>query len=266
MMTLNAIAGFHLVAADPERLAGFYGALGFMPEGIERITEAEMALLGIPGGGTRRILRLGATRLALDTFDAAGRVYPEEATANDTIFQHFALATGDAAAAWTVAQAFGALPISAAGPVTLPPSTGGVTAIKFRDPEGHPLEFLEFPDGRVSPDTLAGGIDHSAISVGDAVASVTFYEVRGLRVGARTLNHGAGQDALDGVTSALVDVVPLMPAGDGPHLELLGYRAPEGRAMHWQPNDIAATRILWHGDGDALLVDPDGHLHQIARG
>lgn len=31
----------------------------------------------------------------------------------------------------------------------LPESSGGVTAFKFRDPDGHPLELLAFPDGKV---------------------------------------------------------------------------------------------------------------------
>ena len=30
-------------------------------------------------------------------------------------------------------------------------------------------------------------------------------------------------------------------------------------------NDIAATRIVWRSDGDALVCDPDGHLHQLSR-
>lgn len=30
-----------------------------------------------------------------------------------------------------------------------------------------------------------------------------------------------------------------------------------------QANDVAATRIVWHGTQMALLRDPDSHLHQI---
>ncbi len=36
--------------------------------------------------------------------------------------------------------------ISTDGPQRLPPSSGGVAAFKFRDPDGHPLELLAFPD------------------------------------------------------------------------------------------------------------------------
>ncbi len=34
------------------------------------------------------------------------------------------------------------------GPQRLPPASGSVAAAKFRDPDGHPLELLEFPRGR----------------------------------------------------------------------------------------------------------------------
>jgi len=30
-------------------------------------------------------------------------------------------------------------------------------------------------------------------------------------------------------------------------------------------NDIAATRIVWHADRDALVRDDDGHLHQLVK-
>jgi hypothetical protein len=30
-------------------------------------------------------------------------------------------------------------------------------------------------------------------------------------------------------------------------------------------NDIAATRIVWRSDGDALIHDPDGHFHQLSQ-
>ena len=76
--------------------------------------------------------------------------------------------------------------ISTDGPQVLPASSGGVTAYKFRDPEGHPLELLAFP-----PDAIPArwqkvsatgclGIDHSAISVVDTDQSIKFYERLGL--------------------------------------------------------------------------------------
>ena len=265
---LDAILGFRLVTADLERLADFYEAIGFRRVARVAIAAAEMALLGLSGGGIRLTLTLGPSRLDLDQFDRPGVPYPTDTTAADTIFQHLALVTSDAEAAWERATLAGATPISRDGPVALPASSGGVTAIKFRDPDGHPLELLQFPAG-TNPVWLGAGmlgIDHSAIAVADTAASLAFYDAHGLGEGTRTLNQGPTQVALDGVTDARVDVVPLDPAVTPPHLELLGYRTPPPRTGRgWQANDIAATRIVWRGDRNALVRDPDGHLHQLER-
>ncbi|HKV53112.1 MAG TPA: VOC family protein, partial [Candidatus Binataceae bacterium] len=142
---LSAITAFRLTTAEPQRLARFYQGLGFAAGASEPIPAEEVVLLGLRRGGTRLPLRLGEQRVDLDSFDDPGRPYPAGATSADLCFQHLALVTDDAAAAWACVAALGAAPISTNGPVTLPPSAGGVTAIKFRDPEGHPLELLQFP-------------------------------------------------------------------------------------------------------------------------
>ena len=270
-LTLKAIAGFRLVTADPARLVAFYRALGFGAGPAAPIPEAEMRALGLDGGGSRTPLSLGASRIDLDCYDRTGRPFPADASACDLDFQHFALVTDDAQAAWRRAREAGAAAISEGGPVTLPPSSGGVTAVKFRDPEGHPLEFLQFPPN-ARPDWSGSGImgiDHSAISVRDVEASKRFYTDLGLTVGDATLNHGPAQAALDGLggrSGVEVDVVPMKPADAPPHLELLGYRRPAARVTPPpDPRDIAATRILWWADGEGLLRDPDGHLHQLTR-
>ncbi|MGH8200417.1 MAG: VOC family protein [Steroidobacteraceae bacterium] len=232
------------------------------------MTPQDMALLELEGRGTRIALSVGGQQIDLESFDRRGRPYPEDATAADLCFQHFALVTRDAATAWKRARAHGATPISMEGPVTLPASAGGVTAVKLRDPEGHPLEFLQFPSAAGSPGhrECVLGIDHSAISVADAGVSRRFYEALGLRADRPTLNDGPTQAALDGVPDAHVDVVPMSPEIGSPHLELLGYRNPVGRAAgRSSANDIAASRIVWRSDRDALLRDPDGHLHMLMR-
>jgi catechol 2,3-dioxygenase-like lactoylglutathione lyase family enzyme len=261
---LTAILAFGLVTSAPERLVAFYTGLGFAAGEPQPIPAAEMALLGLHGGGRRRTLTIGDQRVELDYFDKPGRPYPLDVTGADSRFQHLALVTDDAAAAWSRASALGATAISVAGPVTLPASSGGVTALKFRDPEGHPLELLQFPGGsrRVGSGLL--GIDHSAISVTDVDAARNFYEALGLSTIRRTLNQGPTQAALDALVGAQVDVVPMIPAISTPHLELLGYRTPvPRRAERSAANDVAATRIVWSADQDALLRDPDGHLHLL---
>jgi catechol 2,3-dioxygenase-like lactoylglutathione lyase family enzyme len=270
---LNRILAISLATQDHAALARFYiEGLGFRPLGdAVRIGAAEMATLGLGGGGMRLSLQLGAERLDLDQFDRPGRPYPEAADAADLRFQHCAMPTLDIAAAYARAIAHGAAPISADGPVTLPASSGGVTAVKFRDPEGHPLEFLQFPPGAdVVWTAVRGegaqplGIDHSAISVGDIETSLLFYRGCGLGVHDRTLNQGPTQAALDGLAPPVVDVAPLKPPGrPTPHLELLGYRRAHSATPPLAANDVAATRIVWASDGDGLLRDPDQHLHQL---
>lgn len=266
-MIFRAIAGFRLVTNDPARLAAFYRAIGFDVGEAAPIPVADMKLLGLAGAGSRIAMSLGPSRVDLESFDNSGRPYPGDTTACDLVFQHLALVTDDAEAVWCRARDAGAMPISRGGMVVLPKSAGGATAIKLRDPEGHPLEFIQFPRG-ANPDWKAAGImgiDHSAISVRDVAASRRFYASHGLSEAGVTVNHGLTQDALHGLDGVEVDVVPMNPADKPPHVEMLGYRRPVGRALGpLSTNDLAATRIVWRSNADGLIRDPDGHLHQLS--
>jgi catechol 2,3-dioxygenase-like lactoylglutathione lyase family enzyme len=267
-MIFQTIVGFCLVTAVPSRLAAFYRALGFDVDEAAQIPAADMKLLGLSGAGSRIAMSLGRSRVDLESFDCPGRPYPNNTKACDLVFQHLALVTDDAEVAWRRAREAGATPISRERPVTLSKSAGGVSAVKFRDPEGHPLEFLEFPHGVNAEWRGTGvlGIDHSAISVGDVAASRRFYERHGLSEGSATVNRGRAQEALDGLDGVIVDVVPMNPTKNPPHVELLGYRHPLGRAVRrLSANDVAASRIVWRSNADALIRDPDGHLHQLSR-
>lgn len=270
MTRLTGIAAFRLTSADPDALVRFYAdALGFAVGARGAIARDELRLLGVTGAGRRITLRLSAQQVDLDAFDARGRPYPADADAADPGFQHLAIVTSDPAAAWERARAHGATPISRGGvPITLPASTGGVTAFKFRDPEGHPLELLHFPAGASDWRGEGNlGIDHSAISVADARASCAFFAALGLAAATPTLNEGPTQAALDALDDVRVDVQPLRPERATPHLELLGYRVPAPCRAGVDPaaNDIAATRTVWTADRDALIRDPDGHLHLLGR-
>jgi catechol 2,3-dioxygenase-like lactoylglutathione lyase family enzyme len=168
------------------------------------------------------------------------------------------------------------------GPQCLPASSGGVTAFKFRDPEGHPLELLAFPEGgssnwsAVSPDETCLGIDHSAIGVSDSAVSIAFYESLGLGVSARSFNHGSAQERLDDVSGAQVDVTALAPRCPTPHLELLCYRTAQQRhAPVRKANDISCTRLIFelsrasNAADDLIAVrsmrDPDGHAFLVTQ-
>jgi catechol 2,3-dioxygenase-like lactoylglutathione lyase family enzyme len=271
---LSAITGFRLVTADLPRLLRFYqDVLGFVVDGPEQAMSGdEIGLLGLHGSGVRQALRLGGQSVAIEQFDPPGRRYSIHSNAASLSFQHLALVVGNMAQAYQRVR--GAAAISEDGPQHLPASSGGVHAYKFRDPDGHPLELLQFPDGsrpqawqgKSAKDGQIGfGVDHSAISIADADRSVAFYGLLGLQAGERTLNEGPRQQRLDKLHDVRVTVVPMQASEGTPHLELLAYHISLGDAgSSVQANDVAATRIVWQGERPALLRDPDGHLQQIA--
>ena len=249
-----------LNSADADRLAAFFvQALGFERTGIT------------PDGIA---IALGTSRIDLREVGPSAPAYPADVPGWNPLFQHCAIVVTDMTRAMQVLErAAGWHAITRGGPQRLPANAGGVTAFKFRDPEGHPLELLAFPDRSGSD---AGSpfvrVDHSAISVADVERSVAFYADLGLAPSGRTLNVGPAQESLDDVDGACVDVVPLaLPSGANPHVELLGYRGHDDRPRDVADVDsIAATRLVFARARDAasaqdepgsrLLRDPDGHL------
>jgi catechol 2,3-dioxygenase-like lactoylglutathione lyase family enzyme len=243
-------------------------ALGFQAVG-EAVEDSGLA--GILGVAQVRVLRmrLGVQEIELSECFPAGATYPPHRRSNDQWFQHIAIVTADMAVAYALVMCHGALPISRNGPQRLPAASGGVTAFKFRDPEGHPLELLEFPQGaggfwEQKSGGLTLGFDHSAISVGDVSQSIAFYTGLGLVQAAATVNQGGEQERLDGLDAVQADVVALeCGQRTPPHLELLHYRQPPGRpASGIGLNDIAADRLIFSTTGDERLLrrDPDGHV------
>ncbi|MEP6938130.1 MAG: VOC family protein [Rudaea sp.] len=263
---MAGIARFCLVSRDAESLASFYAdAFGALTVSRQRDSDAS----------TSTLLAIGAQRVELLAFDRPGRPYPADADASGLAFQHFAIVVVDIDAAYRKLQATsGCVAISHAGPQRLPVESGGVTAFKFRDPEGHPLELLQFPAmsprsrwRAKSPPGNVLGIDHSALSVADTERSIAFYESLGLCVTARSFNEGVEQDRLDGLSGAQVHVTALRAPDDTPHLELLCYR-DRGPPTVVEANDVAATRVVFRSNEsrDACLVDPDGHRIVVLAG
>ncbi len=244
-----------LTVAVLERAEAFYLRLGFKSVSAGAVSAHRARLMG--AAAVREvILRRGGQEIALQEFAAAGAPYPADARACDLVFQHFAMPVADTHAA--MATLSGVTAISRGGPQHLPQRSGGATAFKFRDPDGHPLELIQLPGDS------GNGIDHSAIVVSDAGRSIDFYrETLGLELAARQLNTGPAQDRLDGVDGAVVEVVALQPRIPAPHLELLAYRSPTPRNR--QPLaacDIAATRLVFEvsgGKAASMIEDPDGH-------
>ncbi len=272
--TVRRLAAFGLVSADAETLADFYErAFGCRSLGDRRLSgPAFEALTAAPGGARCVDLALGGERIEIMRFDNPGRPYPMVATSSDLVFQHFAIVVADMTEAYgRLCAVPGWTTISTRGPERLPKGAGGVSAFKFRDPEGHPLELLAFPPGRAPPRWQPGpadgvflGVDHSALSVSDTALSVAFYGSLGLGVGARSLNQGPEQERLDAVPGALVEVTALTPPEDTPHIELLAYRNVAHPAQTpCRSNDIAATWLTFEPaealDDALTVIDPDGH-------
>ena len=236
---------------------------------VERGTAggATAALLGVPDARVERVLlRIGEEAVELLAFDPPGRPMPSGGTSTDIWFQHFAIIVSDMDAAYARLRTVGRYtPISADGPVVLPPASGSVSAFKFRDGDGHPLELLAFPPGAGPPawerrrgDGLFLGIDHSAISVADTARSTAFLEQSfGLRLGQRTENRGGEQSRMDAVPDASVTVSGLMPEHAPPHVELLGYHVGSRRPIDPATTsaDIAATHFVLETADLASVVE-----------
>lgn len=298
-VSVEGIARISLNAADPDRLAAYYeAAFGFVREG-DTVRPADLAsrLFGVAVEGVRVVsLRLGEQVVDLVGLTPPGAPYPGDVPGNSPLFQHFAIIVSDMTAAYAQLTGLpGWQPISQGGPQILPASSGGVTAFKFRDPEGHPLELLAFPSDAVpetwrpTSENICLGIDHTAISVADTDQSIAFYERLGFRVSSRSHNRGPEQARLDGIAGPDVAVTGLsLPGEAAPHLELLCYRTARDRASTaLRATDAAATRLvlsLPHADAlsilseklamlrvsaglvtwpdgrtEVLLRDPDGH-------
>jgi catechol 2,3-dioxygenase-like lactoylglutathione lyase family enzyme len=290
-----------LICHQAERLAEFYiRAFGFACiEGSPKIDLGFAELIGLAKGQVRTIsLQLGNQVISLAETQPPGSSYPGDIPGWDPLFQHFAIVVSDMTAVYRNLQALRSwTAISTDGPQILPPSSGGVTAFKFRDPEGHPLEMLAFAPGATpahwairSADSCLG-IDHSAISVADTGRSVAFYSGMGLVRTANSLNLGRAQEKLDNIVGAVVEVTALSPPMQMvPHVELLCYRGNfDRRELLAGLNDVVATQLVFEVERDALeaivahnhdstvsnamvsesgrsralLRDPDGHLLRL---
>ena len=113
-----------------------------------------------------------------------GEPVPIDSKSNDLWFQHIAIIVSDMDRAYEILREHNVRQIST-GPQTIPESNkeaAGIRALKFLDPDGHPLELLWFPPDKGDPrwhkktDKLFLGIDHTAIGVSDSEDSIKFYK------------------------------------------------------------------------------------------
>ena len=262
-----------LIVSDLDRSEKDYvTTFGCTVEGRGDIEPSVTSVLCLPPArGRSSCLRLGRERIELLEFtDSAGRPYPPDSTSTDLWFQHMAIIVSDMTHAYRQVMANPRFrPITRAGPVRLPESSGGVTAFKFRDHDGHPLELLAFPAGRVPAEwrTAGGagpflGVDHTAIAVSDTVRSASFFaSVFGFSAGVRTENRGPEQDALDDVDDVRVSVTRLARDLPAPRMELLHYHVGQRRQIpaDTASNDITATHSV------VLVASLDATAAALAR-
>jgi catechol 2,3-dioxygenase-like lactoylglutathione lyase family enzyme len=300
----EAVPAVGLTVSDMARSLQFYTQI--LPFTVEADTEVVGTgweqLTGVFGVRLRVVrLRLGDERLDLTEYLAAsqpGRPAPVDSRSNDRWFQHMD-------SAYKLLRAHRVRSAST-GPQLLPrtiPAAAGIRAFYFKDPDGHPLEILQFPPDKGDPkwhhkSGLFLGIDHTAIVVGDTERSLAFYrDLLGFRVAGESRNSGTEQEHLNNVEGARLRITGLRsPAGPG--VELLEYLSPnDGRPypaderpndlVHWQTaiqvrdleqvvprldsaGVVRVSRTAVASDSrnlgaarGVLIRDPDGHVVQL---
>jgi len=272
---VEEVVSIAMTVRDADRSAVFLeDVLGFV-----RVSDVEVEgpghdrLVGVFGARVRIVrMRLGRETLDLVEYlsPGDGRPVPPDSRSHDRWFQHAAIVVSDMEAADARLREHGVAHVSPR-PQRLPdwnPDAGGIEAFYFRDPDGHVLELIAFPEGKGDPrwheptGRLFLGIDHTAIAVDDTEASLAFYrDVLGLEVVGTSENRGPEQERLNAVFGARLRITALR-APAGPGIELLEYLAPsDGRPM---PRDTRAND-LWHWHA-WLRVDAPGALEERLRG
>jgi catechol 2,3-dioxygenase-like lactoylglutathione lyase family enzyme len=255
---VHSVSGVSSAVADMERSVRFYSqVLTF-----EKMTDQER-------DGTRVVrMKLGDETIELVQLKGQrGQPLPADSRSNDLWFQHIAIIVSNIGPAYEVLRKHGVEAVSQ-GPQRLPDwnrNAAGIRAFYFKDPDGHPLEILQFPAGKGDPKWQRGGrlflgIDHTAIVVADTAASLKFYSGMGFRVAGEGENYGPEQERLNNVAGAHLRITTLR-AGSGPGIELLEYLHPcDGRRL---PHPLAHRQTILTAIGSATpeqtLTDPNGH-------
>ena len=258
-----------MTVADMDRSVDFYTrVLTFEKQSeVERSGPQINVLYGVASARVRAVdLTLGDETIELLQFiGAAGAPVPPDSRSNDLSFQHLAIIVSDMDQAYAVLRQNQVQQISSY-PQRLPewnPNAAGIKAFYFRDPDGHPLEVLQFPQGKGNPKwqqangRLFLGIDHTAIAVSNTGSSLAFYRnLLGLHVTGESDNYGFEQEHLNNVFGAHLRITSLH-SSSGIGVEFLEYITPrDGRPA---PANASATDISQHET--VLLVDNIARLN-----
>ncbi len=273
---VKGIDSIGLTVSDLDRSVEFYSkVLQF-----QKVSESEVDgesyehLTGVFGVRMRIArLQLGDEAIELTEFLAPrGRPAPVDARSNDRWFQHIAIIVSDMDRAYQVLREH-KVQHASSGPQLLPAwnkNAAGIRAFYFRDPDGHPLEVLWFPQDKghakwhLPTDKLFLGIDHTAIVVADTEASLKFYRDRlGMEVAGESENYGPEQERLNNVFGARLHITALR-AASGPGIEFLEYLAPrDGRP--YPPEEKANDLIHWQTRFLGMSVDDAVQTLQNSR-
>ena len=269
---VDGVDAIGITVSDMDRAVDFYSrVLTF-----EKVSDVEVAgdeyehVTGVFGLRIRIVrMRLGDESIELTEYLAPkGRPIPVDSRSNDRWFQHIAIIVSDMDKAYRLLRQ-NKVEHASSGPQRLPDwnkNAAGISAFYFKDPDGHPVEVLQFPPGKGlekwhrSTDKLFMGIDHTAIVVWDTVASLKFYrDLLGMHIAGESENYGTEQEHLNNVFGAHLRITSLRGAS-GPGIELLEYLAPrDGRPF---PPDERANDIV-HRQTVLLAYDARAAARQV---
>lgn len=265
-----------MTVSDMDRSVEFYAkVLSFEKvSDVEVMGEEYEHLEGVFGLRIRIVrMRLGDELIELTEYLAPkGRPVPVDSRSNDRWFQHIAVITSDMERAYAWLRR-NRVEHASTGPQRLPDwnrNAGGIKAFYFKDPDGHSLEILQFPEGKGAAkwhqaqrtsNNLFLGIDHTAIVVGDTEASLKFYrDVMGLKVVGESENYGTEQEHLNNVFGARLRITSLRVGAGGPGIEFLEYLSPRtGRPV---PNDEHAND-LFHWQTSLIIGSADSPAQRL---
>ncbi len=251
---VEGVDAIGITVSDMDRAVDFYSkVLTF-----EKVSDTEVSgenyehLEGVFGVRMRVVrMRIGDEFIELTEYLAPkGRPIPVDSRSNDRWFQHIAIIVSDMDKAYARLRQ-NKVEHASSGPQRLPDwnkNAAGISAFYFKDPDGHPVEVLQFPPDKGldkwhrSTNKLFLGIDHTAIVVWDTDASIKFYrDLLGMRVAGESENYGTEQEHLNNVFGAHLRITALRGAS-GPGVELLEYLAPrDGRPF---PEDEHANDVV----------------------
>ncbi len=265
---VTSVDAIGMTVGDIDRSVQFYrDVLSFEKvHDVEVWGESYERLVGVFGARMRIVrMKLGDESIELTEYiTPKGKLYPADTRSNDHWFQHIAIVVSDMDKAYTHLRKHNVRHASTA-PQRIPDwnaGAAGIRAFYFRDPDGHYLEVIYFPQGKGDPKWQKGGtrlflgIDHTAIVVNNTDESLEFYrDALGMRLAGESENYGTEQEHLNNVFGARLRISGLR-ATTGPGIEFLEYLAPsDGRPSpaDLQANDIAhwQTKLLVGSTSDA---------------